>query len=92
MKTISAVDLRNDLEGIVKSLKRGERMELTYRGEIVAELKPIADEKRKREEANAAFERIWARTRQIPDYARKAEEYIQEVYEDRKSYGDRNPE
>lgn len=40
MRTISAVDLRNDLEGIVKSLRRGERMELTYRGEKVADLVP----------------------------------------------------
>ena len=40
MRTISAVDLRNDLEGIVKSLRRGERMDLTYRGEKVADLVP----------------------------------------------------
>jgi len=91
MKTISAVDLRNNLEGIVKRLIKGEHMELSYRGDIVAELRPVTDEKRRHSEATAALERIWARTRQDPDYAQKAERYIQEVYEDRKSYGDRNP-
>jgi antitoxin (DNA-binding transcriptional repressor) of toxin-antitoxin stability system len=40
VKTIAALDLRNDLEGVVKALKRGERMALTYRGELVGELSP----------------------------------------------------
>lgn len=64
-------------------------MELTYRGEVVGEIRPIAAPKR--EEATAALERIWARTRQVPDYALKTEQYVQEVYEDRTSYGARDP-
>ena len=91
MRTISAVDLRNDLEGIVKRLIKGEHMELSYRGEVVAELRPKADEKSRRHAATAALERIWTRTRNDPDYGQKVEKYIQEVYEDRKSYGDRKP-
>lgn len=90
MRTISAVDLRNDLEGIVKSLKKGEHMELTYRGERIAEMIP-AKPKAANQEALAALRRAWAITDQIPDYATKAEAYLQELREDQKKFGDRTP-
>ena len=91
MRTISAVDLRNDLEGIVKLLRKGETLALTYRGETVAELKPVSPTQEKQDHAQAALKRIWARTRQDPNYSQKVEQYVQEVYEDRKSYGERDP-
>ena len=87
MRTISAVDLRNDLEGIVKSLKKGESMELTYRGETVGQLLPSAHTQKSN--AAAALERLARSHANDPDYARKAEQYVQEVYEDRRSYGSR---
>ncbi len=42
MKTISMVDLRTHSERIVRDLKRGEHMILSYRGEPLAELVPAA--------------------------------------------------
>lgn len=87
MKTISAVDLRNDLEGIVKSLKRGERMELTYRGEMVGHLLPAAHTQKSN--TDAAIERLARSHVDDPGYAQKAEQYLREVYEDRRSYGSR---
>lgn len=90
MRTISAVDLRNNLEGIVKSLKKGEHLELTYRGELIAEMIP-AKPKFANQGALAALHRAWAITDQIPDYATKSEAYLQELREDQKKYGDRTP-
>lgn len=89
MRTISAVDLRNDLEGIVKSLRRGEHLELTYRGERIAEMvptKPAAkltplEALRRAQEISAAD----------PDYARKAEIYLKELREDQLAWGERSP-
>lgn len=89
MKTISAVDLRNDLEGIVKSLKRGEHLELTYRGEIVAEMVPTKSAlKATPLEALRKLQEITARD---PDYAQKAETYLRELREDQKAWGERSP-
>ena len=90
MRIISAVDLRNDLEGIVKSLRRGERMELTYRGEKVADLVPPAP-KAVNETALAALRRAQEITARDPDYARKAEIYLKELREDQKAWGERSP-
>lgn len=90
MRTISAVDLRNDLEGIVKSLKKGEHMELTYRGERIAEMIPTKP-KSANQGALAALHRAWAITDQIPDYGKKAEAYLQELREDQQKFGDRTP-
>jgi antitoxin (DNA-binding transcriptional repressor) of toxin-antitoxin stability system len=42
MKTISMVELRTQSERIVRDLKRGERMMLSYRGELLAEIVPSA--------------------------------------------------
>lgn len=90
MRTISAVDLRNDLEGIVKALKKGEHMELTYRGERIAEMIPTKS-KSANQGALAALHRAWAITDQIPDYGKKAEAYLQELREDQQKFGDRTP-
>lgn len=89
MRTISAVDLRNDLEGIVKLLRKGERLELTYRGEVVGQLlpPPVVE----KSNAAAALARIAQRHADDPLYPEKVERYIQEVYEDRRSYGSRQP-
>lgn len=89
MKTISAVELRNDLEGIVKALKRGERMSLTYRGERIAEMiptKPAA--KLTPLQALKLAQEITARD---PDYPQKAESYLRELREDQKAWGERSP-
>ena len=98
MKTIAALDLRNDLEGVVKALKRGERMTLTYRGELVGELSPPSKPEVPGElpEANRraleALKELRAYTAsQRPDYAAKAASYLQELREDRAAYGERNP-
>lgn len=89
MKTISAVDLRNDLEGIVKSLKKGEHMELTYRGETVAELVPA------RSAQNMTPLEALHRAQEIaaldPHYQEKAEIYLRELREDQKAWGERSP-
>ncbi len=87
MRTISAVDLRNNLEGIVKRLRKGERMELTYRGETVAQIVPPPHVEKSN--AEAALERLARSHANDPEYAKKAEQYLQEVYEDRRSYGGR---
>jgi len=101
MKTIAALDLRNDLEGVVKALKRGERMALTYRGELVGELSPpskptLAGDSSELPESNrralAALKELRTYTStQRTDYAAKAEAYLQELREDRTAYGERNP-
>lgn len=89
MKTISAVELRNDLEGIVKALRKGERMELTYRGEAVADLIPRGVSKKPTPlEALRKMQEIAARD---PDYAQKAEIYLRELREDQKAWGERSP-
>ena len=89
MRTISAVDLRNDLEGIVKALRRGEPMALTYRGERIAEMipsKPAA--KLTPLEALRRAQEITARD---PDYPQKAATYLKELREDQVAWGERSP-
>jgi antitoxin (DNA-binding transcriptional repressor) of toxin-antitoxin stability system len=89
MRTISAVDLRNDLEGIVKSLKKGEHLELTYRGEKIAEMIPAkAVPKLTPLEALHKLQEITARD---PDYPQKAATYLRELREDQKAWGERSP-
>jgi prevent-host-death family protein len=89
MKTISAVELRNDLEGIVKALRKGERMELTYRGEKVADLVPVKEAPGMTPlEALKMAQEI---TSQDPNYLEKAEQYLREVREDSRAWGERSP-
>ena len=89
MKTISALELRNNFEGIVKSLKRGERMELTYRGEPVADLIPRAVSARIT--PLDALQRAQEITAGDPDYLQKATTYLKELREDQKAWGERSP-
>jgi antitoxin (DNA-binding transcriptional repressor) of toxin-antitoxin stability system len=42
MKTISMVELRSHSERVIRDLRRGVRMTLSYRGQAVAELVPTA--------------------------------------------------
>ena len=89
MRTISAVDLRNNLEGIVKSLKKGEHMELTYRGEKIAEMVPARPAPKMTPlEALRQAQEITARD---PHYQEKAETYLRELREDQKAWGERSP-
>ncbi len=89
MRTISAVDLRNDLEGIVKSLRRGERLELTYRGERIAEMVPTKPAAKLT--PLEALRRAQEITAADPDYPRKAEIYLKELREDQLAWGERSP-
>jgi antitoxin (DNA-binding transcriptional repressor) of toxin-antitoxin stability system len=43
MKTVSMLEFRRHAERVIQQLRRGERLVLTYRGEAVARLEPIAD-------------------------------------------------
>ncbi|HHK42165.1 MAG TPA: type II toxin-antitoxin system prevent-host-death family antitoxin [Planctomycetaceae bacterium] len=42
MKTVSMLRFRQNAEEILKSVERGERIVLTYRGKPIARLEPIA--------------------------------------------------
>ncbi len=89
MRTISAVDLRNNLEGIVKSLKKGEHMELTYRGERIAEMVPAKQVQKMT--PLEALRRAQEITALDPHYQEKAETYLRELREDQKAWGERSP-
>jgi antitoxin (DNA-binding transcriptional repressor) of toxin-antitoxin stability system len=41
MKTISMLDFRQDSEKVIRSLRKGERLVLTYRGKPLARLEPV---------------------------------------------------
>ncbi len=89
MKTITMVELRTDSERVVRELKRGERFELTYRGEKIADLVPPGPVAGKR--AQDALRRLRERHADDPDHARQVDRHIAEVYEDRSAYGERLP-
>jgi len=44
MKTISMVEFRRDAKRWIDAVRRGERLLLTYRGEVVAHLEPVRHE------------------------------------------------
>ncbi len=44
MSSITMVELRQDAEGVLRRLKKGENLILTYRGEPVARLSPYEPE------------------------------------------------
>ena len=46
MKTITMLQLRRDSKSVIHSLRRGERLALTYRGRPLARLEPFQPEKR----------------------------------------------
>lgn len=90
MKTITMVELRTHSERVVKELKRGERFELTYRGEKIAEIVPPAPVLGKR--TKDALQRLKDRYAGDPAHAEKVEQYVAEVYEARRAYGERSME
>ena len=94
MKTVSAVELRNDLEGIVKRLRKGVTQPnfvhtSGYRGERIAEMIPA------KPAATLTPLQALRRAQEIatgdPDYARKAETYLRELREDQKVWGEPSP-
>jgi len=88
VKTISMVDLRTHSERIVRDLKRGERMMLSYRGEPLAELVP-AGAVALRVTPLEALHRARTLTTQNPTFASQAADYIRVLAEDRKAWGER---
>ena len=44
MQTISMLEFRQDAEGVLRRLRSGERLVLTYRGKPVARLEPLEAE------------------------------------------------
>ena len=90
MRTITMVELRTDSERIVRELKRGERLMLSYRGEPLAELVPSANSGPKRSplEALALVQKL---TSEDHGYGKKAAAYLSQLGEDRKTWGQRSP-
>lgn len=88
MRTISMVDLRTDSERIVRELKRGERMLLSYRGKPLAELVPPASTA-KRISPLEALDRAHELTVEDPGYAGRAAGYLQDLREDQKAWSGR---
>ena len=43
MKTVTMLDFRNDAEGILRRVGKGERFVLSYRGRPAARLEPVED-------------------------------------------------
>ena len=88
MKTISMVDFRTHSERIVRELRRGERMMLSYRGEPLAELVPAGT-------ANVKLSPLQAlnQAQQLvgrdSDYTHKTETYLRQLREDQKTWGER---
>ena len=42
MKIVSMLEFRRDAQGVIRRVRRGQRMILTYRGKPVARLEPIS--------------------------------------------------
>lgn len=84
------VDLRTNSEQIVRSLKRGEHMILSYRGEPLAELVPSASATRKTTPLEALHQ-AQTLTTQDPTYAEKTEAYLRGLREDQKAWGESTP-
>lgn len=89
MKSISAVELRNNLEGVVKSLKRGERLELTYRGEAIAEMIPA--NRASKLTPLQALKHAHAISAQDPKAGKHAADYLAELRAEQKGFGERLP-
>jgi antitoxin (DNA-binding transcriptional repressor) of toxin-antitoxin stability system len=89
VKTISMVDLRTQSERIVRDLKRGERMMLSYRGEPLAELVPsgIAAKSISPLEALKRVQDLTARDAGMAD---RAQRYLQDLREDQKTWSKRS--
>jgi len=90
MKTISMVELRTQSERIVRELKRGQRMMLSYRGQPLAELVPSSIAT-KRLSPLEALDRTQELTASSPGYADKATGYLKDMREDQKAWSERTP-
>jgi antitoxin (DNA-binding transcriptional repressor) of toxin-antitoxin stability system len=90
MRTISMVDLRTHSERIVRDLKRGERMILSYRGEPLAELVPTASSSRRLSPLEALTQ-VQSLLGRDSDYANRAETYLRELRADQKAWSERSP-
>jgi antitoxin (DNA-binding transcriptional repressor) of toxin-antitoxin stability system len=89
MKTISMVDLRTHSERIVRDLKRGERMILSYRGEPLAELVPAASSS-PRLSPLEALNQAQGLLGRDSDYADRAGAYLKELRADQKAWSERS--
>jgi antitoxin (DNA-binding transcriptional repressor) of toxin-antitoxin stability system len=89
MKTVTMVELRTHSERIVRDLKRGERMMLSYRGEPLAELVPTSP--KGKITPLEALKGMQALIAEDPDYTRKTETYVRQLREDQKAWGERSP-
>lgn len=89
MKTISMVELRTHSERIVRELKRGERMMLSYRGEPLAELVPSGPAA-KRISPLEALKQAQDLTARDPAYADSAAGYLRDLREEQKAWSKRS--
>jgi len=83
------VDLRTDSERIVRDLKRGERMILSYRGEPLAELVPSGFACNRTSPLEALKHAHELTTRDVR-YSANAAAYLRELNEDQKAWGERH--
>jgi antitoxin (DNA-binding transcriptional repressor) of toxin-antitoxin stability system len=90
MKTISMAELRNHSMRIVRELKRGERMMLSYRGKPLAELSPATAAKNQLTPLEA-LTRAQTLTAQDPGYVKTAKSYLRELRQDQQSWSERAP-
>lgn len=90
MKTISMVDLRTDSERIVRDLKRGERMILSYRGEPLAELVPATNASVKLSPLEALNQAQGLLGRDS-NYANRADAFLKELRADQRAWSERSP-
>lgn len=87
MKTITMVELRSHSEGIVRELKDGVRMILSYRGAPLAELVPMTAHG-SRLGPLEALDRAQAAAGEARD-PRKISAYLKELRADQKAWGRR---
>lgn len=59
MGTITAKQLKQKTGEIIKRVKSGEQLTLTYRGKVVATIIPSADKDNKDLEGLTSFEKAW---------------------------------
>ncbi|MGH7995942.1 MAG: type II toxin-antitoxin system Phd/YefM family antitoxin [Opitutaceae bacterium] len=89
MKTISMVDLRTHSERIVRDLKRGERMMLSYRGLPLAVLVP-SGRAAKRISPLEALKQAQELTARDAGMADRALRYLKDLREDQKTWSKRS--
>lgn len=90
MKTISMVDLRTHSERIVRDLRRGERMILSYRGEPLAELVPAISSSGRLLPLEALNQAQGLLGRDS-NYPSRADAYLKELRADQEIWSERSP-